>query len=884
MKRLCLFAVCLFAAWGGLRAEVSIFLGDCLAQRGDTVDVGLYMSDAERVTAFQVDVTLPQGALLLGARLQSSDHDHSLQAKAWDDGVVRVGCWSPINATFPSGERRIASLTILFTYGMVSGSHAMECASASVVFPNGGKRVLTSTTATAWVNVAADDNAGKPQLLTERPTAQAFRIQQTDSRRWLMMNTSSGKMTIEDACDGLGTQFFLEPAFDAGEGCYYLRSAEGRYLNLSVAGTVVRMGVTAQPSPSAAVRLMLTDTRTYAIVHHESGQPLGTASTLAGTTASMKKGIAHDNWQLFPAEAAWPAEALMHVAQTASANIGLTRGEADYALRMAVHHAHRAAAERADTEQLSLLTERLKACVAEARVAEARGDDTVVTVPWGHPEEVPAMEYVASVVDEAGTRLFLSWHDGAPVLVPQIASCAVPLKDIFYNPYTDHYALRLRGDGAEGEGVYLTYDNVGDTLVEAARSKGEELRVWQVQTLTEALASCKERAGACGPTAQWRFDPSTRTLFISGSDRTAYYTSAEDTPWALYRHLIQRAVVAGEFKNLGSYLLAECTSLTRLTFTTAYPPVSGTNTFAGIAEGVEIRAVHPERFADWLPGSIVRPIALVQDDYTYCGRPQTPQVECDFETVVTATDMQTNVGTYSTRSTLRIYIEDGCYTLTQPFTYTIHPAPLVATTRACSRVYGSKNPKLTVTLDGLVGDDKEDTVVDEYPVARCDADKLSLVGDYVVTVSGGSLHTANYMLVHQPSVLTVRPARLTVRVQDATRMEGEPNPTFTCTYSGFVNGEDEGVMVVQPVVTCEADQHSLPGLYDIVATGGEAPNYELHHVTGILTVTPRTAVDDRVADSSLRQLTDMQGRAVRNHRGTVPSGLYIVSGKKVLIH
>lgn len=878
MKRLRLFAAMLFICLGGLRAEVSLFLSDCVAQRGDSAVVGLYVSDASVVTAFQVDISLPQGAVLLKAELSPKETGHTFMAKSLEGNVVRVGGWSAANATLQATSGPVATLTLLFPTGMLGGTYSLETQSATVVYPNGGKHSLASTAATAWVSTEPEWT-GRALLFTDWPVAQAYSLQNTTSSRWLTLDSASGKASIDNQSECAGAQFFLEPAFDAGEECYYLRSASGLYLNLARSGSTVRIGTSRNPSKEAAVRLVLTGERAYALRQATGGQPLGTASTAAGASLTMKVDGANTQWRLLPAEAAWPGEGLKHMAATAESCVDLTKGEADLALRMAIHWAKRAAEEQADGTRLNELTVQLMTAVAEARAAQARGDASVASAPWGSPEAVPTVDYVVSVTDNEGHRRFLTMEEGQPVLTDLLTVCDMPIRDLFYNPYTDRYALRL-----QGEEVYLAFDSATGRLERVDGMANEALRVWQVQTLTEALSDGMERTGACGPKAKWRFDADTRTLFIAGSERTAYYASADETPWNIYRHLIRRAVVAGDFQKLGSYLLAGCSSLERLTFTTQTPPSIGTGAFENVPTGLEIRALTPEAYADFLPGCSVKCIASLADTYRYCGQAVTPKVECDFETAVSTTGMQTAVGSYNTTASLRIYIEETSCSLTLPFAYTILPASLVATTRAYSRNYGAKNPSLSVSFEGLVGDDKLTDVVEQSPVASCAADKKSPVGVYEIVLSGGSLRNANYTLVLQPSALTVNPARLTVRVQDATRSQDEPNPTFTCTYSGFVNGEDESVILVKPTISTDADEHAAPGLYDIVASGGEAPNYDMRYVTGILTVTPGTGVPTIKEEASeAPEIFDLQGRPVDRNRDDLPPGLYIVGGKKVWI-
>lgn len=880
MKRLSLFTVWLLAGLGCLRAEVSIFLNNCVVQRGDTIEIGLYMSDATTVTAFQADVLLPQGTCLLEARLSPKETSHSLLTKERGTGTVRIGCWSPSNAPFSAESERIASLTVLFPNSMPSGMCTFEIRSTCVVFPNGGKLALAPTTSTVWVNEAAEWH-DLSQLFTEHPTSQAFYIQNKTSSRFLTLNATTHKATIEDTCDDDNSQFFLEPAFDAGVDCYYLRTAQGYYLTMTQSASTVRISVTEEPSVSSAVRFILTGDRIYTILHSNGDQQLCASSSVAGSMVSMKASSTNSKWELLLADAVWDGKALQHMAQNATSCIDLTKGYADLALRMAVHRAKRAA-EGEETKVLSMLAEQLKAAVTDARTAQADGDTTVATAPWGIPEAVPATDYLVSVTDKEGNRHFLSEEEGQPVLSDEMTVCNMPIQEIFYNPYTDRYAICLESNG-EGEEVFLSFNPEDGTVDKAPRFYGELLRVWQVQTVTEALTDDVERAGACGSKAKWRFEPDTRTLFITGGERTAYYTSADNTPWSKYRYFIEHVVLAGDFHMLGSYLLAGCTHLTRLTLTVDTPPSLGTNALEGVPEELELFVFNPDAYTGFVPVSKVSCIAKLKDSYIYNGQIQKPQVECDFETTVITSDMQTTTGTYQSTVTLKVYIEGTGYVLTLPLVYTIEPATLIATTRTYNRNYGYRNPSPMVVIEGLVGSDKEDNVVAERPVASCAADKKSPVGDYPIILSGGVLKNTNYTLVYLPSVLTVEPAPLMAYVQDVTRMEGEPNPPFTCTYTGFVNGEDESVMTKQPILSTDADEHSAPGLYDINANGGEAPNYNLRYVTGILTVLPSTAVKTPKFPDEPSLIYDLQSRCVGTDGEMLPPGLYIVGGRKYLV-
>jgi autotransporter-associated beta strand protein len=83
---------------------------------------------------------------------------------------------------------------------------------------------------------------------------------------------------------------------------------------------------------------------------------------------------------------------------------------------------------------------------------------------------------------------------------------------------------------------------------------------------------------------------------------------------------------------------------------------------------------------------------------------------------------------------------------------------------------------------------------------------------------------------------TVNPAPLTVTANDLTKIAGEPNPTFTVSYSGFVLGEGPGVLGGAPTFSTPATTGSPPGTYAITPGGLTSGNYAITFVSGTLTV------------------------------------------------
>src|SRR5690606_14617522 len=103
--------------------------------------------------------------------------------------------------------------------------------------------------------------------------------------------------------------------------------------------------------------------------------------------------------------------------------------------------------------------------------------------------------------------------------------------------------------------------------------------------------------------------------------------------------------------------------------------------------------------------------------------------------------------------------------------------------------------------------------------------------------TGNSNYTAAPEVTQQ---LTVNKKALTITAHNKTMKQGEPLPTFTVGYDGFVEGEDESVMTSMPVFNTIATSASVPGNYNIEISGAAANNYSISYNSGILTIEEET--------------------------------------------
>jgi hypothetical protein len=141
--------------------------------------------------------------------------------------------------------------------------------------------------------------------------------------------------------------------------------------------------------------------------------------------------------------------------------------------------------------------------------------------------------------------------------------------------------------------------------------------------------------------------------------------------------------------------------------------------------------------------------------------------------------------------------------------------------------------------------------VDNEAVAVSSANVLTIIGAGTAIVTAIQEGDEDYEPFSREFTLTVNKAALTITANDCTKEEGEENPEFTVSYSGFVNEEDATVLITQPSISTTATVSSQAGTYPIAVSGAEAANYDITYVNGTLTVLPVLAVSDRLYAENL---------------------------------
>lgn len=168
----------------------------------------------------------------------------------------------------------------------------------------------------------------------------------------------------------------------------------------------------------------------------------------------------------------------------------------------------------------------------------------------------------------------------------------------------------------------------------------------------------------------------------------------------------------------------------------------------------------------------------------------------------------------------------------------ITKAVLSAKVKDATKVYGSTNPAFTIEYYGLKNGETTPAWTTS-PTFTTEATQSSGVGQYPIKAVNGV--PVNYDLGEiTGGTLTVTPASLTIKANDATRQYFSDEPDFGYTCKGFVNGENEDVLSPKPTLTTTANVSSNAGTYPIKASGASSSNYSISYVDGTLTITPRT--------------------------------------------
>lgn len=301
---------------------------------------------------------------------------------------------------------------------------------------------------------------------------------------------------------------------------------------------------------------------------------------------------------------------------------------------------------------------------------------------------------------------------------------------------------------------------------------------------------------------------------------------------------LKRAIIHSS-ASFGASIFVGCSSLEQIIYTNPTPPgvwIATTRTYVPDLEAYKKASVISHN-------SISHTYNLIQwdqEEFAYTGSAPTSTWTNNLEGYTAKGAMPALNKDAGTRTEYVPFVftdEKGrSFSADIPYSYTINPVPLTAKVNDVSREYGEENPDFGITYTGFVGSDNED-VFTTAPTVSTIATKTSNVGEYTISITNGA--STNYNLSYEPGTLTIKKAPLSAKVDDMTKVYGEPIPNVSVTYYGLKNKEASPAWTKTPKIQTEATQASNVGKYTIGLIGGEPVNYELGAISsGTLNVTP----------------------------------------------
>ena len=236
------------------------------------------------------------------------------------------------------------------------------------------------------------------------------------------------------------------------------------------------------------------------------------------------------------------------------------------------------------------------------------------------------------------------------------------------------------------------------------------------------------------------------------------------------------------------------------------------------------------------------------------------KITTDGTTVINANDVK-NAGAYTLTASLKDktnYVWDDDTTADKTYNWTISKLKITVkvTNANQSATYNGAEPTIntdtTVTLTGSVAS-----------VPPCVSNELLFsvtketgvnAGTYTLTPSAkakSGYSVDNYDITPTNGTFTINKAALTVTANSENITYGDDKPTFSVSYSGFVNNENESVLGGSLVLECGYVRYGNVGTYSITPIGLTSGNYAITFESGRLKVSKKqiTAKISLLSDS-----------------------------------
>jgi uncharacterized repeat protein (TIGR03803 family) len=144
------------------------------------------------------------------------------------------------------------------------------------------------------------------------------------------------------------------------------------------------------------------------------------------------------------------------------------------------------------------------------------------------------------------------------------------------------------------------------------------------------------------------------------------------------------------------------------------------------------------------------------------------------------------------------------------------------------------------------------------------------------TVVGNFAGAGNYQAATATTIIEISRAPLSISVQSATKVYGQPNPAFAVAYAGFAGDEGPQHLAGTLSFTTNAGDAAAVGTYAVTAVGVSSGDYAIAFADGILTVVQAESVVE--FSSSSNPAGYSQSVALRADVAPVPIGAGVATG------
>ena len=165
-------------------------------------------------------------------------------------------------------------------------------------------------------------------------------------------------------------------------------------------------------------------------------------------------------------------------------------------------------------------------------------------------------------------------------------------------------------------------------------------------------------------------------------------------------------------------------------------------------------------------------------------------------------------------------------------------------------------------------------------VATIIGSNIHITGAGTTTITASQAGNAGYFPAADVArTLTVNKAALTIKVRDTTKVQGDVNPVFTITYTGFVLGETATNLTTPPTITTTATTNSPAGYYALTPGGAVSSNYNITYTAGRLTILPPSGTSQNHIHAFMPNSNTLTVRVYSTYPALADVMLYDLNGR-----